>query len=108
MAGRRGGIGRIDRRIGAEMARQLKRQLRAGRMLRKALVDADLEEERTVLVAYHDAAGDGRAARMQRDDLAAPGLGHCRGRAADEGGVAGVLAERGAALALPAASFERK
>ena len=39
-----GGIGQADRRIGAEMPRQLERQLHAGREFRKALVDAELED----------------------------------------------------------------
>ena len=49
------------------MARQLQRQLCAWRMLRKPLVDADLEEEGAVLVAHHDAAIN------SADSTAAPG-----------------------------------
>ena len=46
-----------DGGIGAEMARQVERELHARRIFRKALVDAELEEEGAVLMAQHDAGG---------------------------------------------------
>ncbi len=90
------------------MPRQLERELDAGRILRKALVDAELEPERTILVPQHDAGCDRRVAGVQRDDLALAACGHGRGGAADEAGVARMLGERGAAIGLPAARFQRR
>jgi len=101
-----GGIGAGDFRIGAEMAGQLERQLHARRILCKPLVDAELEEERAILVAQHDAGGHRRCAGAQADDLALTGFGECGRGTANESGIAGVLDQRGAALAFPAARFE--
>ena len=91
------------------MPRQIERELHARRKFRKALVDAELEIERAVLVPQHDrrrrpayrrpAASRSRIGRSRR----ARGVG-----AADEGGIALVLDQRGAALAFPAAGLERQ
>ena len=48
MIGACGGIGRGDGGIGAEMPRQIERELHARREFREALVDAELEEEGAV------------------------------------------------------------
>src|SRR5689334_2492562 len=90
------------------MACQIERELHAGRELCKTLIDADLEEEGAVLMPQHDPCGHRRGARAQGDDLALANLGKRRSGAADEGGIAIVLRQRGAALALPAAGFERE
>ena len=62
-----------DRRVGAEMPGQIERQLHARRKFREALVDAELEIERAVLMAQHDRGGDRRLAGAQRHDLALAG-----------------------------------
>src|SRR5262249_12474276 len=67
---------------------------------------AELEEEGAIAVPQHDAGGDRRCSAAQGDDLALAGLGERWYGAANEGGIACVLGERGAALALPAAGFE--
>ena len=95
-----------NRRVGAEMPGQIQRQLHARRKFRKALVDAELEVEGAVLVTQHDRGRHRRVAGAQRHDLALAGLRERRGGAADKGRIAGVLSERGAALALPAAGFQ--
>ena len=53
-----GRISEADRRIGAEMLRQLERELHARREFRKTLVDTELEEEGAIPMAQHDARGD--------------------------------------------------
>ena len=106
MIGAGGGVGGGDRGIGAEMPGQIERQLHARREFRKALVDAELEKEGAVLMPEYDSGRDRCIAGTQRHDLALASLGECRRGAADEGGVAFVLAQRGAALALPAAGFQ--
>ncbi len=75
MVGARGGVGGGKHRIGAQMPRQVERQLHAGREFRKALVDAELEIERAVLMPEHDRGRDRRVAGVQGHDFALPGLG---------------------------------
>ena len=74
MIGARGGIDQRDIGIGAEMPRQVERQLHAGRKFCKMLVDAELEVERAVLMPQHDPGRDRRFAGAQRHDLALAGL----------------------------------
>ena len=106
MIGVRGGIGKCNGGIGAEMPRQIERELHAGREFCKAFVDAELEEEGAVLVPQHDARRHRRISGAQRHDLAIAGLGKRRGGAADKGGIADILQQRGAALGFPAAGFQ--
>ena len=56
----------------------------------------------------HDRGRDRHGAGVQRDDLALAGGGQRRDGAADEGVVAGILCQRRAALALPAAGLQRQ
>ena len=106
MVRRGGGIGEADCGIGAEMPRQLDRELHARREFRKAFVDAELEEERAISMSQHDTGGNRRLASAQQNDLALAGCGERHRGAADEGGIALVLHQRGAALGLPAAGFD--
>ena len=108
MVGGGGGIDQANGRIRAEIPGQFHRQLHARRKFCKALVDAELEVEGAVLMAQHDCRGHRRFAGPQRHDLALAGLGQRRGSATDESRVAIVLAERGAALALPAAGLQHQ
>ncbi len=108
MIGARGGVGGGKHGIGAQMPRQVERQLHAGRKFRKTLVDAELEVECAVLMPEHDRGRDRRIAGMQCHDFALAGLGERLGGAPDKAGIAFVLPERGAALAFPAAGFERQ
>ena len=90
------------------MPRQVQRELDPGREFGKALVDADLEVERAVLMPQHDRAGDRRVCGAQRHDLALAGGGkRCR-RLPDEPDIAVMLHQRGAARAFPAAGFQRE
>ncbi len=88
------------------MAGELERELHARRIFCKALVDAELEEEGAILMAQHDAGGHRCRAGAQRDDLALRGLCQRGNRAANEGRIARILDQRGAALAFPAAGLE--
>ena len=89
------------------MPGQLERELHARRIFRKALVDAELEDRRRGPGgAARSPAATGVVAGAQRDDLALRGFGQRRNGAADEGRIAFMLDQRGAALALPAAGFE--
>ena len=90
------------------MTRQVERQLNARRELCKALIDADLEEEHAILMPQHDAGGDGRISRAQGHDLALADGGQRGGGVPDKTGVAGVLHQRRAARAFPAAGFQRQ
>ena len=90
------------------MPGQVQRQLNARRKFCELFVDADLEEERAVLMPQDDSGGNRRIARAQRYDLA---LVRCRERggcAANKTGIAIVLRQRGAARAFPAAGFQRQ
>ena len=80
MIGVGGGVGHGDRGIGAEMPGQVERQLHAGRKFREALVDAELEIERAILMPQHDRGRDRRVAGAQRHDLALAGFGERRAR----------------------------
>ena len=108
MIGAGGGVGHRDRRIGAQVPGQVERQLHAGRKFREALVDAELEIERAILMPQHDGGGDRRVAGAQRHDFALAAFGERHGGAADKAGVAVVLRQRGAALGLPAAGLQRQ
>ena len=108
MIGVRGGIGGRDGRIGAEMPGQIERQLHARRKFRKTLVDAELEIKRAILMPQHDRGRDRGIAGAQGHDLALTRLGERHGGAPHETGIAVVLHQRGAALAFPAAGFERQ
>src|SRR5579872_4617614 len=108
MIGARGGVGGRDHRLVAEMPRQVERELDARRVFRKRLVDAELEVEGAVEMPEHDGSGDRPLAGMHGDDFALAAFGKALGRVSDEVEIAAVLPERGAALALPAADFERE
>ena len=69
------GVGGRQHRIGAQMPRQVERQLDAGREFRKALVDAELEVEGAVLMPKHDGCCHRRVAGMHGHDFALAGFG---------------------------------
>ena len=101
----------IDQRncgIVTEVARQIERQLNAGRELGKILVDAELEVKSPILMPQHDRRGHRRVASPQGHDFALASFGESRRRASDEGDVAIVLSERGTAPRLPAAGLQRE
>src|ERR1700726_1356256 len=81
-------------------------ELPARRKFRKTLVAAKLEIKRAILMPQHDGGGDRRLTGAQGDDLALAGLSERCCGAADKGGIALILSERGAALALPAARLQ--
>ena len=88
------------------MPGQVERQLHAGRKLRKALVNPELEVERAALVPKHDCGRDRRIACPQRHDLALAAFGERHGGAADKSGVALALDHGGAALSPPSRGFQ--
>jgi len=110
MIGAGRGVRRCNGGIGAEMPGQVERQLHARRIFRKALVDAELEEESAVLMPQARCAATG----SRRCEASRSRIGRSRQRGygtADEGGVTVVLDQRGAALAFqplaPAAGTSR-
>src|SRR3954470_2375407 len=90
------------------MPGQIERELHARRIFREPLIDAELEEEGAALMAQHDAGGDRGIADAQGHDFALIGLGERDGGAAYEDSIAVRLDQRGAAMAFPAAGFERE
>ena len=106
MIGTGGGVGRGNRRIGAEVPRQVERQLYPGREFRKTLVDAELEVEGAVQMPQHNRRCDRRLTGVQRDDFALAGCRKPCGGPPDEARVPVILLERGAAPGFPAAGLE--
>src|SRR5258707_1308472 len=101
-----GGIDQTYGRVGAELPGQIQRQLHARRKFRETLVDAELEVEGAVLMTQYDRGCHRRTPGVQRHDLALARRCEAFGGATDKGRIAGVLPERRAALALPAAGFQ--
>src|SRR4051812_21796724 len=103
MIGAGGGIRGVDLRIAAEVTCQIQCQLDARRIFRKALVDAELEEEGTILMAQYDAGRYGDVAGHETDDLTGPVLRERGCGASDESRIAIMLDQRCSAPPLPAA-----
>ena len=90
------------------MARQIERELHARRAFGEALVDAHLEIKGAIEMPQHDAGRDRYVAGVQSYDFAVAARSRIEYGAADEGSVAFVLSQGGAALGFPSAGFERE
>jgi len=102
MIGVGGGIDVVDFRVLAILPREIKRELHTGRGACLRLVDRDLEEIGTALMAQEKSACDRLAAMGQRRDFEAALRRERHRGVADETMVAVMLGEGGAVFGLPA------